>query len=87
MPSFEYKILHNILFLNKKSYLFRLTESPQCSDYNAYDETLAHLYCKCDSTRYLLEQLIRHFHDELTLPTLATQAAVFGPLDDPVNNK
>ena len=80
MPSLEYKILHNILFLNKKSYLFRLTESPQCSDYNAYDETLTHL-------RYLLEQLIRHFHDELTLPTLATQVAVFGSLDDPVNNK
>ena len=31
LRSFQYKILHNILFLNKKLYLSGITKSPLCS--------------------------------------------------------
>ena len=42
LHSFQYKILHNILFLNKKLYLIGITKSPLCSYCNTYDETLLH---------------------------------------------
>ena len=36
---FQYKILHNILFLNKKLYLFGITKSALYSYCNTHDET------------------------------------------------
>ena len=60
LRSFQYKILHNILFLNKKLYLFGITKSPFSSYCNTYDETSIHLFCGCDSTKYLWLQLNRH---------------------------
>ena len=41
--SFQYKLLHNILFLNKKLCLFRITKSPLCSYCNTKDETPVYL--------------------------------------------
>ena len=58
---FQYKILHNILFLNKKLYLVGITKSPLCSYCNTNDETPIHLFCECNSTKYLWLQLNRHF--------------------------
>ena len=46
-----------------------------------------HLFYKCVSIKYLWEQLIRHFHVEPSLPVLTPPTALFGLLDDPVNNK
>ena len=39
MRSFQYKILNNVLFLNKKLYTFGIKPSPLCSFCNLYDET------------------------------------------------
>ena len=58
---FQYKILYNILFLNKKLYLFGITKSPLCSYCNTNDEIPIHLFCECNSTKYLWLQLNRHF--------------------------
>ena len=44
--SFQYKILHNILFLNKKLNLSVITKSPTCSYCNTNDETPIHLFCE-----------------------------------------
>ena len=35
----------------------------------------------------LWDKLIRHFHDELSLPALAPQTTLFGLLDYPINIK
>ena len=76
--SFQDKILHNILFLNKKLYLFEIIKSPLCSYRNTYDETPIHLFCECNSTKYLWLQLNRHFRSDLTFPLLTPQTAILG---------
>ena len=50
--SFQHNILHNIVFLNKKLYLFGITKSPLCSYCNTNNETPIHLFCECNSTKY-----------------------------------
>ena len=47
LRSFQYKILNNILFLNKKLSVFGISNSSACSFCNLYDETITHIYCHC----------------------------------------
>ena len=42
LRSFQYKVLHNILFINKKLYPFGITKRSLCSYCNTYNETLIH---------------------------------------------
>ena len=48
MRSFQYKILNNVLFLNKKRHTFEINPSPLCSLSNLYDETPYHMFYECD---------------------------------------
>ena len=86
LRSFQYKILHNILFLNKKLYLSGKTKSPLCSYCNTNDETPIHLFCECNSTKSLWLQLNRHFHSDLKFSGLTTQTAIIGIFNDSVSN-
>ena len=86
MRFFQYKILHNILFLNKKLYLVGITKSPLCSYCNTNDETPIHLFCECNSTKSLWLQLNRHFHSDLKFPELTPQTAILGIFNDSVSN-
>ena len=83
---FQYKILHNILFLNKKLYLSGITKSPLCSYCNTNDETPIHLFCECNSTKSLWLQLNRRFHSDLKFPELTPQTAIVGIFNDSVSN-
>ena len=42
--NFQYKILHNMLYLNKKLYIFGKIDSPLCSICHSNDETVAHFF-------------------------------------------
>ena len=86
LRSFQYKILHNILFLNKKLYLSGITKSPLCSYCNTNDETPIHLFCECNSTKSLWLQLNRHFHSDLNFPVLTPQNAIIGIFNNSVSN-
>ena len=86
LRSFQYKILHNILFLNKKLYLFKITKSPLYSYCNTYDEIPIHLFCESSSTKYLWLQLNRHFRSDLTFPVLTPQTAILGLLNNSGSN-
>ena len=86
LRSFQDKILHSILFLNKKLYLFGITKSPQCSYCNTYDETPIHLFCECNYTKYLWLQLNKHFRSDLKFPVLTPQTAILGLFNDSVSN-
>ena len=86
LRSFQYKILHNILFLNKKLYLSGKTKSPLCSYCNTNDETPIHLFCECNSTKSLWLQLNRHFHSDLKFPELTPQTAIVDIFNDSVSN-
>ena len=44
---FLYKILNNILYLNKSLYRMKVLDSPMCPLCSAEDETIIHLVSKC----------------------------------------
>ena len=74
------------MFLNKKLCLFGITKSPLCSYCNTKDETAVHLFCECNSARYLWLPLNRHFLCGWTFPVLTPQTAILGLFNDSVSN-
>ena len=86
MRSFQYKILNNILYLNKKLHIFGIKPSPLCSFCNLYDETPCHIFYECDRVKFLWSELVQCFQNTLILPTLTPQTAILGILDSVSNN-
>ena len=52
LRSFQYKILNNILFLNKKLFVFRKKNTPLCSFCNKEEQTLLHIFSECTYVIY-----------------------------------
>ena len=50
---FQYKILNNILFLNRDLCRFKLKSSPRCSFCYFYNETIDHLFIYCRESKNL----------------------------------
>ena len=86
MISFQYKILNNILYLNKKLHIFGIKSSPLSSFCNLYDETPFHIFYECDRVKFLWSALVQCFQNTLILPTLTPQTAILGILDPVSNN-
>ena len=63
MRSFQYKILNNVLFLNKKLYTFGIKPSPLCSFCNLYDETPLHIFYECNAVKCLWVDLVQCFQN------------------------
>ena len=78
MWCFQYKVLNDVLFLNKKNFLFKKSNSPLCSFCKEEDETVFQLYFYCPNVRNLWNQLKFYFAKDLTLPPQTLQTAVFG---------
>ena len=78
---FQFKILHNILYLNEKLFDFRIVTSPECSFCMSEEETVIHLFYHCRHTQLLWNQLTNFFSNCLTLPQITPQSAIFGFLD------
>ena len=76
--NFQYKILHNILYLSKKLYIYGKIDSPLCSIYHSNDETVTYLFCECVCVSQLWSQLRIFFSTDLNLPLLTPQTAIFG---------
>ena len=81
MQSFQYKLLNNVLFLNKKLHIFGIKSSPLCSFCNLCDKTPLHIFYECDSVKCLWSDLVQYFKNSLVLPTPTPQTATFGFLD------
>ena len=77
LHSFQYKILNNFLFLNKKLLVFRIKNTPLCSSYNKKDETPLHIFSEYTSVIYLWQHLATFFENNLILPALTPQTALF----------
>ena len=86
MRSFQYKILNNILYLNKKLHIFGIKSSPLCFFCNLYDETLFHIFYECDHVTFLWSKLVQCFQNTLILLTLTPQTAILDILDSVSNN-
>ena len=78
---FQYKILNNILYLNKMLFRFEKVSSPLCSFCKAEEETATHLFYYCHLTQSLWNQLRGVFVNKLDIPLTTPQSAIFGFLD------
>ena len=81
LRSFQYKVLHNVLYLNQKLFLFRTVSSPLCSFCNREEETILRTFYSCIFTKALWNDLKNSVEGFLHLPDLTPQSAVFGFLD------
>ena len=55
--NFQYKILHNILYLNKMLFTFGKIKIHLCSFCHSYDETIKHIFLECICVKQLWNQL------------------------------
>ena len=58
MQMFQYWTLHRILATNSKLHLYKIFESALCSFCNSEDETTLHLFCECDLTTGVWQEII-----------------------------
>ena len=75
---FHFKILNNILYLNKKLFIFGKVSSKLCSFCNREDETVIHLFSECSIAKEIWKKLINYFRTGLQLPEITAQSAIFG---------
>ena len=67
---FQFKILNNVLYLNKQLYKMNLSESPLCSLCLKEQETFTHLFLECSYSSNLWRELQRSLSPKLSLPNL-----------------
>jgi hypothetical protein len=82
MRVFQYKMLNNVLYLNKKLHLFGKTNSPLCSFCNMVEETPEHAFCECLHTQNLWNELTAFLQPNIVLPFLTPQSALVGYLEE-----
>ena len=81
LHSLRYKVLHNVLYLNQKLFLFRTVSSPLCSFCNREEEIVLHTFYSCIFTKALSNDLKNSVEGLLQLPNLTPQSAMFVFLD------
>ena len=78
LRSFQYKILNNILYLNKKLYTFGLSNTQLCSFCKIKEETLSHLFYFCTHIQEIWNQVQTYFTDCFHFSQLTPKTAIFG---------
>ena len=79
--AFQFKILNNILYLNKRLFLFGITKNSMCSFCKTQEETIMHSSYDCVHTQLLWKKLQTYLSSHLSIPTLTPQSAIFGFID------
>ena len=75
---FQYKLLNNIIYINKRISKFDPAVNPPCSLCSQAPEDVAHLFCHCQKTHHLWELLRSMLHKHITLADLDPTPAVVG---------
>ena len=78
---FQFKILHNILFLNDRLYNLNLSDTKLCSLCKEVNETPTHLFSECTLTLALWKSLQTKLKDFLVLDNISPQSAILGFTD------
>ena len=81
MRIFHYKILNNVLYLNKLLYEMKNVKSPLCYFRREQNETPIHLFCNCKVTLDYWNNLQAWLTPILNLPDLTPESALLGKLD------
>merc|ERR1712048_294310 len=79
---FQFKILHNILYLNSRLHHMKFSDVSSCSLCNTVDETPIHFFCECPITNRLWTAIIEFFSPAINLDTLTPRSAMLGFLID-----
>ena len=68
-PNFQYKLLNNILYLNRDLHRFKIINDPSCSFCHHYPETVSHFFVECLASKNLYLE-IKTFYEksEINLP-------------------
>ena len=75
---FQYKLLNNIIYLNKRIATFDPAVNPLCSLCSQAPEDVVHLFFHCQKTQQLWELLRSMLHGHITLPDLDPALAIVG---------
>ena len=75
---FQYKLINNTLYLNKKLFQFGLEDSPSCSFCENEDEDPMHLFSVCHHTISLWSSLQTVLAPNIMLPNLNSKFALLG---------
>ena len=78
---FQYKNVHNILYLNQKLFLFWKHNTSLCPFCNLEDETVIHLAIHSSKNKRIWHTVIDYFKINLHIPPLSPQSAIFGFLE------
>ena len=55
---FQYKLLHRTLPTNKKLLQFKIKDSSECDYCGQEEESLLHLFCECDLSTQIWQELV-----------------------------
>ena len=83
---FHHKTVNNILFLNKKLFVFRMESTPLCSFCNKKEETLLRIFSECTYVIYLWQLLSTFFWRQFDFTALTPQTALLGLWSDNANH-
>ena len=75
---FQYKLINNTLYLNKKLFQFGLEDSPSCSFCENEEEDPMHLFSVCHHTLFLWSSLQTVLAPNFMLPNLNSKFALLG---------
>ena len=78
---FQYKILNNILYLNKILYRMKITETPMCYFCRVEEETVVHLFSECNFSTKIWKELQEILSEKLDLLELNAKNVIFGFID------
>ena len=74
---FQYKVLHNILYVNKMFFKFGKATTSRCSFCKLHDETIMHLFYNCLIGKRFWNQLKSMLSNNLIFPISTPQSAIF----------
>ena len=74
---FQYKVLHNTLYVNKMLFKFGKVISPSYSFCKLHNETIMHLLYDCLIVKRIQHQLKSILSNNLSFPIITPQSAIF----------
>ena len=86
MRIFQYKILSNILYLNRQLFRMKLVDSPFCSLCGHCVETVTHLFLSCTVSQGLWDEIAEWSSSCIFLPKLTEQIIYLGWFQDSSQN-